>query len=253
MEGAKTFTVMLSTPSGRHAGATTTATVTINDNDAFGTLQFASAAYTVNEGSLASLVVTRTGGNAGAVTVQYGRPTVAAAATPRPAADVDYTTNVGVLTFANGVVSQTIMVPTKADTLPRRTRDVHGHALGAGWRRGPGHTGGRGGDDRRRRDAAAAVRRRDLHGGGGHRRRHDHRAALGPATTQNTVQYALAGVSAIGGGVDFDSTGGTLTFAPGVPSRTIVVAITKDTINEPAETFTVTLRSMPSAARCSAR
>ena len=63
--------MILSTPSGATLGATTTATVTINDNDAFGTLQFASAAYTVNEGSSASLVVTRTGGNAGPVTVAY--------------------------------------------------------------------------------------------------------------------------------------------------------------------------------------
>ena len=48
---------------------------------------------------------------------------------------------------------------------------------------------------------------------------------LGPTTTQNTVQYALAGVTATGGGVDFDSTGGTLTFGPGIASRTIVVPI----------------------------
>ena len=39
VETAKTFTVILSTPSGATLGATTTATVTLNDNDAFGRLQ----------------------------------------------------------------------------------------------------------------------------------------------------------------------------------------------------------------------
>jgi hypothetical protein len=48
-------------------------------------------------------------------------------------------------------------------------------------------------------------------------------------------------VIATGGGVDFVSTGGVLTFATGVASRTIVVPIVDDSINESPETFTVTL------------
>jgi Calx-beta domain len=66
---------------------------------------------------------------------------------------------------------------------------------------------------------------------------------VGPATTQNTVEYALVGATAIGGGVDFGGAGGTLTFGPGVASRPIVVPIVDDNLNEPAETFTVTLLS----------
>ena len=54
------------------------------------------------------------------------------------------------------------------------------------------------------------------------------------------MQYALAGVTATGGD-DFVGTGGMLTFAAGVASRTIVVPIVGDTINEGPETFTVTL------------
>ena len=38
-------------------------------------------------------------------------------------------------------------------------------------------------------------------------------------------------------GVDFDGTGGTLTFGPGITSRQIVVPIVGDKLNEPAETF----------------
>jgi hypothetical protein len=68
---------------------------------------------------------------------------------------------------------------------------------------------------------------------------------VGPTTGTYTVGYALAGVTATAG-ADFVATGGTLTFGPGITSRVISVPIVADTLNEPAETFTVTL-SGPSA------
>ena len=68
---------------------------------------------------------------------------------------------------------------------------------------------------------------------------------VGPTTGTHTVNYALAGVTATAG-ADFNAAGGTLTFGPGVASRTITVPVVTDTINETAETFTVTL-SGPSA------
>ena len=242
VEGPETFTVTLSSPSGATLGATTVATVTINDNDAFGTLQFASAAYTVTEGASASLVVTRTGGSAGTVTVQYQTTDGGGGGNPATGNGVDYTTTTfGVLTFLNGVVSQTIVVPTKADTL------LEGPETFTVTLSSPGGGASLGAladavvtivDDEtpRLQFATASYTVAEATGS----------ATLtvqrvGPATAQNTVQYSLAGVTATGGGVDFDSSGGTLTFAPTITSRTIIVPITKDTINEPAETFTVTL------------
>ena len=242
VEGPETFTVTLSSPGGATLGATTVATVTINDNDAFGTLQFASATYAVTEGTSASLVVTRTGGNAGTVTVQYQTTDGGGGGNPATGNGVDYTTTtLGVLTFLNGVVSQTIVVPTKADTL------LEGPETFTVTLSSPGGGASLGAlaaavvtivDDETPRLQFAAANYTVAEATGSVTLTVQR---VGPATAQNTVQYSLAGVTATGGGVDFDSTGGTLTFAPTITSRTIVVPITKDTINEPAETFTVTL------------
>ena len=251
VEGPETFTVTL-VAHGRHTGATTLATVTINDNDAFGTLQFASAAYTVTEGASASLVVTRSGGSAGQVTVHY-QTTDGGSGAAASGNGIDYTDTAGILTFLNGIVSQTIVVPTKADTLLEgpETFTVTLSAPGGGASLGA--------------TAAAVVTIVDDETPRLQFATANYTVAeatgsvtltvqrLGPATSQNTVQYSLAGVTATGGGVDFDSTGGTLTFAPTITSRTIVVPITKDTINEPAETFTVTLASPTGGAVLGAR
>ncbi len=75
-----------------------------------GTLQFAAASYSVTEtAGVAQLVVTRTGGARGAVTV--GFQTVSAGATP----GLDYVPTSGTLSFAPGVTSATISVPVLAD------------------------------------------------------------------------------------------------------------------------------------------
>jgi hypothetical protein len=246
VEGPETFTVLLwgAAPAGSTSlGTPSTTTVTILDNDAYGTLQFSIAAYSVAEGVSAALTVTRTGGSAGTVTVQYDTSDGGGGGAPATGNGTDYTSKTGVLTFANGVVSQTISVPTKVDTLlegPETftvtlSNPAGGATLGAQTsavvtivdRETP-----------RLQFATAVYTVAEAAGS----------VTLtvqrvGPTTAQNTVQYMLAGVTATGGGVDFDSTGGILTFAPGVASRTIVVPIVNDTINESAETFTVTLSS----------
>jgi hypothetical protein len=244
VEGSETFTVALANPSPAVSiklGAISTATVTIADNDAAGSLQFANAAYSVTEGGTASLVVSRTGGTAGTVTVAYATSNGGGGGTP--ATGSDYTTKSGVLTFPNGAISQTITVPTTPDTLvegPETFRVTLSNPTGGATLGTPVTAVVTIVDDETPRlqfatgtytvgEAAGSVTltvRR-----------------LGPTTALNTVQYALAGVTATGAGVDFVSTGGVLTFAPGIASRTIAVPITNDTTNESAETFTVSLSS----------
>jgi hypothetical protein len=253
IEGNETFSVVLSAPSpaaSNSLGAITTATVTITDNDAAGSLQFSSSAYAVNEGGTVTLTVTRTGGSAGSVSVPYtlsdggGGGTPATGGALLTTAGTDYVNTGGTLVFGNGVTSRTITVATKADTTLEGAETftvtlgtpVGGATLGA--------------------PAAAVVTIADAQ-----TPKLQFSAAsytvsesagsvtltvqrVGPTTTENTVQYTLAGSGAnpaTGGGVDFVSTGGTLTFAVGQSSRTIVVSIIPDEINEPTETFTATL------------
>lgn len=66
------------------------------------------------------------------------------------------------------------------------------------------------------------------------------------STTPVTISYATANGTATAG-QDYTASSGTLTFAPGVTSQQIKVAILGDTTVEPNETFTVTI-SKPSGA-----
>jgi hypothetical protein len=248
VEGPETFTVALSSPSPATSislGSPATTTVTIDDNDASGSLRFASATYSVTEGAVASLVVTRTGGSAGAVTVQYatsnGGGGAAASGGPPTAVGTDYVTREGTLTFLNGVTSQTITVPTRADTLlegPETFTVTLANPGGGATLDTPAAAVVTIVDDEtpRLQFTTASVAVAESTGS----------ITLtvqrvGPTTAQNTVQYELAGLTATGDGGDFVSTGGVLTFPAGVGSRTIVVPIVGDTINEGPETFTVTL------------
>jgi hypothetical protein len=61
-----------------------------------------------------------------------------------------------------------------------------------------------------------------------------------PSATPVTVQFATANGTALDGS-DYTAASGTLTFAPGQTTRTILVRTLDDTLSEPAETFTVTL------------
>src|SRR5207237_346608 len=114
VEGDETVNLTLSGPGGGAAlGSPTTAVLTIVDNDvapAAGALQFSSSSYSVNEGGgSAEITVTRTGGSAGSVTVNY------ATSDGTAAAPSDYQSTSGMLTFGAGVLSQTFQVPIVND------------------------------------------------------------------------------------------------------------------------------------------
>src|SRR5262249_916671 len=61
-----------------------------------------------------------------------------------------------------------------------------------------------------------------------------------------TVNYATANGTA-NAGTDYVATSGTLSFAPGVTTQSVVVPVSGETVNEPTETFFVNL-SNPSNA-----
>ena len=62
-----------------------------------------------------------------------------------------------------------------------------------------------------------------------------------------TVNYAVTGGTATGGGVDYTSAAGQLTFNPGVTSQNIPITVVNDTLDETNETIIVTLSSPTNA------
>ncbi|MDB9485369.1 S8 family serine peptidase [Dolichospermum circinale CS-537/01] len=66
------------------------------------------------------------------------------------------------------------------------------------------------------------------------------------STDAITVQYATVNNTATAGS-DYTATNGTLTFAPGVTSQDIIIPILNDSLNEPQETFNLTLSSPTNA------
>jgi hypothetical protein len=75
-----------------------------------GILQFSASTYSVTEGGSATVMVTRTDGSDGAVTVGYATTTGGTAV-----AGTDYTPTSGTLTFAPGQATQTLTVPILDD------------------------------------------------------------------------------------------------------------------------------------------
>ncbi|MGC8638923.1 MAG: Calx-beta domain-containing protein, partial [Isosphaeraceae bacterium] len=107
--GNKTFSVILSAPGmGATLGAPSATTVTVVDG-APGRLQFSASTAAAKEGQAATLIVTRTGGSAGFVSVHYAT----ANATGR--AGVNYVKAVGDLTLQPGETSRAIAIATRND------------------------------------------------------------------------------------------------------------------------------------------
>ena len=68
-----------------------------------------------------------------------------------------------------------------------------------------------------------------------------------PSGLTVTVDYAVTGGTATGGGVDYTLAAGTLTFTPGVTTQNIPITVVNDTLDESDETIQITL-SNPSNA-----
>lgn len=116
VESDETFTVQLSNPTGGAAiGVPASAVVTILDNSHVlaGELQFASATYNASEDAgMIEVTVNRTIGVGGIVQVNY------ATANGTASGGADFTTQNSTLVFANGQVSQRILIPIQNDLAP---------------------------------------------------------------------------------------------------------------------------------------
>jgi uncharacterized delta-60 repeat protein len=120
----KQFSVTLSNPTLNGVatpslfGLITSATLTIINDNSYGSLQFSAPAYAVNEnGGYATITVTRTGGAVGPVSVNF-----ATTNGPNAFGGTNFVSTNGTLSFVNGQISSSFTVPILddgvADTQP---------------------------------------------------------------------------------------------------------------------------------------
>ena len=236
-EGDETFTVTLSNP-GNATISRATATGTILDDDVAGTVQFFTSSFSVGEtdGS-ATITVTRSGGTASGITVQYATTNGSATA------GSDYTGTSGTLSFGAGETIKTFVIPILDDGLLEGNETVNlqlsspggGATLGVQSTAvltivddevaqpgvlqfsGPTYSVGESGVS-----ATITVTR------------------TGGSDGAVTVQYATANGSATAGS-DYTGTSGTLSFGAGETTKTFTVAILDDGLLEGNETVNLQL------------
>ncbi len=238
-EPSEDFTLNLSNPVDATLGVAT-ATVTINDDDprSAGTLALSTATESVAENAAGglTLMVSRTGGTDGAVSVDY------ATANGTAASPSDYTAASGTLNFLHGETSQTIPLTLTNDTTWEPSEDftvtlnnVVDATLGAQTSTTVTIT-----DDDTRNAGTLALSNATATLSEG-----------GPAITVTvdrtggsdgtvTVDYATADGTANAPG-DYTAINGTLTFLNGELSKTLILTPTSDTTWEPSEDFTLNL------------
>jgi hypothetical protein len=113
-EGNETIPLQLTNPGGGATLGLAAAVLTIVDNDVAGTVQFSQALYTVSEAAAsATIAVTRSGGAASAVTVDFA--TSDGPAPTGATAGSDYTTTAVTLTFAANQLTQNVIIPLLGD------------------------------------------------------------------------------------------------------------------------------------------
>lgn len=215
--------------------ATHAATIPISG--AAGSLQLSSTTYSRGEaGTLVTITATRTGGSSGVAGVSYSTSNGTAAA------GADYTTTSGILSWGDGdTAGKTFAVPITNDTLDEANETFRvtlstptgGATLGVPATAKVTITDN---------DVQPTVEFSAAAANGSE--------AVTPAVFTVTlaaasaktvkVNYATAGNTATAGS-DYSTTAGTLTFNPGVTSRTISVPITNDPAVEGDEAFSVTL------------
>ena len=216
---------------------------------AAGALGFASGSYTEAEAGLSvTLVVNRTGGSAGAVSVNYAAS--GGSATP----GADYTVASGQLNFANGVTSQTIVIGLINDTAVENDETFNvtlsNPTNGASIASGLGNS-------------VVTITSEDV------TTPPPAAGALGFAVDYTAAEASLAVtlvVSRTGGsagtvavdyatipgtataGADFTAASGSLSFGNGVVSQTIVIGLINDTDVESNEAFSVSLSNPTNGA-----
>ncbi|WP_323002844.1 retention module-containing protein [Denitromonas sp.] len=255
-EGAEAYQVNLSAPTGGASIGTGSVTTTIRDDGTGGppgtdddtpVISITGPAVVNEAAGTVTYTVSLSNPSTSAVTVGYASADGTAIAGAPGAGDYDAVS--GTLTFAPGVTSQTITLTINNDTTYERAEDYSlslagpvGATIGTGnvttVIRDDGTAGDpptTGNDDDR---PAFSINDVTVNEGAGTA---TFTVTLSnPSALNTTVDFATADGSALSG-ADYTGTGGTLSFAPGVTSQTVTVAILNDAVYEGSEQFVVNL------------
>ena len=236
-EPNETVLLSLSNPTGGASlGTPNTATLTITDDDVAGVINFSAASYSTNENAgAARITVTRSGGSASGVTVDFATQDGTATA------GSDYQTSAGTLTFGSNIMSQTFTIPLLDDTLPEGDETVllklsnttGGATLGS--------------------ISNAVLRIIDDESSVSFTNTSYTVSEAGPSisinvvrsgalTTTVSVDYSTWDYTAFSP-ADYRGTNGTLTFPPNTAFKTITIPIVNDTIVEGSEAFGLSLEN----------
>jgi hypothetical protein len=241
-EAGEVLLLSLANPTGAALGPQSTAVLAIHDNDPAGTIQFTAGTYTVKESDgLAKITVKRTGGTASGVTVDYA--TSDGTGTGGGVAGEDYVATSGTLTFAasgTGATTQSFTVPILDDHSLKGDKTVNlslsdptgGARLGtlqtarliiqsddpvlqfSQANYSVAETG---------KKAVITVKRG------------------GPTTGSVSVDFATSDGTASSADGDYVPTSGTVTFGPGVLSKSFSVTVNDSSEIEGNETVNLTL------------
>ena len=236
VEGREVFFFTLSSPGGGATlGSPSSASIVIEDDDAGGVVALGQKAYKVLEGAgSVSITVVRSGGRGANVSVDLA--TVPGTAT----AGTDYGAVFTTLTFAEGELAKTVVVPISPDDVAERdeTFMVVLRNPRGGLRLGNPAS------------APVTIVEDDvvIEFSGKFKNNQPEVVRTGSLRATVSVQYfAESGTAMLG--TDFTLKPGTLVFPAGVSSRFIPIKVINDNIAEGPETFRVTLLNPSPPAR----
>ena len=231
----QTVNLALSNPTGSAVlGIPSTAVLSIINNE-IEQLQFAQASFSVDDtDTVATITLVRIGATNGTVTVNFSTSDGSALA------GVDYTMTTGTVTFADGVLTNTVTIPilppgpleTNKTVNLTLTTPTAGASLGS-----PIHA--------QLIIMATGPQTIQLSAAAYNVHEHVGRATVtairfGDASTQDTVNYATSDGTA-SNGVDYFSTSGTLVFAPGAARSSFSFSIQTFKTFQSNKTVNVTL------------
>jgi CSLREA domain-containing protein len=238
-ENKESFRLTLSNPTGGIAlGTKSTSEVQIDDNDPFPLVSVTDSTVVEGDSGTTAAVFTVTLSTASGQTVTVGYRTFGGTE------GSDYTVTSGTLTFAPGETSKTVNVSIIGDTMPEPNEsfDFLLQSLSNAFFIDSVGAGTILNDD-------AALSINDLSVGEGDSGQTAFNFTVGipfPTVNPVSVNYATADGTAAAGS-DYVAASGTLNFAPGETTKTVMVDVNGDTANEANETFFVNLSGATNA------